>query len=106
EAAVERLAGAAVALGHEDLDRQLAVVRARDLDGVVRRAVVDQDDPPAVTPQVGARLQVGKETRNVRLLVVGRDHEASHQYAPWRLRTVGSVWTRILMSPQSDQLVT
>ena len=106
EAAVERLAGALVALGLEHLDRQVAVVGAGRLDRAVGGAVVDEDHVAAVAPQVGAALEVGEQARDVGLLVVGGDHEDGHQYAPLRFRTTGSVWTRILMSHQSDQLVT
>ena len=105
EAAVERAARPLVPDLGEHLDGHLAAVGAGDLDGAVRRAVVDEQHA-AAAPQLRPALEVGQQARDVGLLVVGRDDEDRHQYAPRRASTTGSVWTRILMSHQSDQLVT
>ena len=105
EAAVERPARPAVAALADEQDRQRPVVGRDERGGVVGRAVVDDDDVTA-GPELGPLLEVEEQARQVGLLVEGRHHEDMHQDAPRRARTTGTVWNRIFMSHQSDQLVT
>ena len=90
----------------DHLDRQRSRVRARRPPPCRRRIRRRRRSggrlatAPGVTR--GRRCSRGRFW----LLVVGRHHEDVHQYAPRRARTTGIVWQRILMSHQSDQLVT
>ncbi len=105
EAAVERAAGALVADLRNHDQREVAHVGPGRRDGAVGRAVVDEDHVAAL-PELGPALEVREQARDVRSSLNAGITKTFISTPPGGRGPTGIVWQRILMSHQSDQLVT